>query len=159
MSEITLDMEQAETKLRDALVLQNFPEPAFASHAAIWLQACGYAGLQTLQEAITDQPTGFELKRTAIGIDLQNISCARIGEIVVADIQKHGRVFLRNVRHGLFLLSSSVEQNFGIGCPVDPSFALGGERGKNPYVAKLELAKAQGIAVNAELWQNIIGAK
>ncbi len=156
MSDITRAMEQSERELQDALIRQNFPSPIFAARAAIWLQACGYDALQILQEAIKDPSSEFELKRTAIGIDLQNLSCARIGEMLVADVKKNGRVFLSNVRHGLFLLPASVEQNFGIGCPVDPSFALGGERTKNPYIEKLELARTEGISVNAALWQNLV---
>ena len=67
-------------------------------------------------------------------------------------VKAHGRVFLRNVRHGLYLLPLAVGANIGIGCPVDPSFALGGERSKNPYAEKLEIAARDGIAVDDALW-------
>jgi hypothetical protein len=70
----------------------------------------------------------------------------------------HGRVFLRNVRHGLYLLPFSVKLNIGIGCPVDPAFALGGERSKNPYVEKLAFAEAGGIAVDEALWSALAAA-
>jgi len=157
MSDINLKMEEAMRELERALSRQNFTSPTFAAHAAIWLQACGYDGLKLLLEAIADPTTAFEVKRTVLGIDLQNISCVRIGDALVADVQQNGRVFLRNVRHGLFLLPASVKKNFGIGCPIDPSFALGGERSKNPYVEKLELAATQGVSVNAEEWKLLTG--
>ena len=67
-------------------------------------------------------------------------------------VAKHGRIFLRNVRHGLYLLPLSVEANIGIGCPVDPAFALGGERHKNPYEEKLETALRDDVTVDDELW-------
>jgi hypothetical protein len=57
------------------------------------------------------------------------------------------------VRHGLYLVPLAVEANIGIGCPVDPAFALGGERSKNPYSEKLELAAREGVAVDDELWR------
>jgi hypothetical protein len=61
-------------------------------------------------------------------------------------------LYLRNVRHGLYLLPFSVRANIGIGCPVDPSFALGGERTKNPYEEKLLAARQTGIFVDEDLW-------
>jgi hypothetical protein len=51
------------------------------------------------------------------------------------------------------LLPLAVEANIGIGCPVDPAFALGGERHKNPYSEKLELAVRDGVTVDNELWR------
>jgi hypothetical protein len=51
------------------------------------------------------------------------------------------------------LLPLSVEANFGIGCPVDPAFALGGERSKNPYIEKLEIATRDGVNVDDDLWR------
>lgn len=129
----------------------------FAASAAIWLQACDYPGLSTLLEGLADPPVEFVLKRSVIGMDLQNISCVVIGPEIVADVQKHGRVMLRNVRHGLFLLPASVEHNFGIGCPVDPGFPYGMERTKNPYTEKLDLAFAKGISVDDAIWQSLMG--
>jgi hypothetical protein len=129
---------------------------AFAAQAAIWLEACAYPGLKTLQEGLVDPPAEFVLRRSVIGMDLQNISCVRIGPEIVADVQKHGRVMLRNVRHGLFLLPASVEHNFGIGCPVDPGFPYGMERTKNPYTEKLQLAQANGITVDDAIWQSLM---
>ena len=72
-------------------------------------------------------------------------SCARC--------EQNGRAFLRNVRHGLYLLPFSVRANIGIGCPIDPAFALGGLRAKNPYGEKLEAAARNGLAVDDGLWQ------
>jgi hypothetical protein len=68
---------------------------------------------------------------------------------------QYGRLFLRNVRHGLYLLPFSVRANIGIGCPVDPSFALGGERTKNPYEEKLVAARQTGIPVPEPLWNQV----
>jgi hypothetical protein len=129
---------------------------SFAAHAAIWLVACDYPGLKTLQEGLADVPVEFVLKRSVIGLDLQNISCVHIGPEIVADVQKNGRVMLRNVKHGLFLLPASVEHNFGIGCPVDPGFPYGMERTKNPYKEKLDLAHANGITVDDADWRNLM---
>ena len=67
--------------------------------------------------------------------------------------EQNGRAFLRNVRHGLYLLPFSVRANIGIGCPIDPAFALGGLRAKNPYGEKLEAAAAAGLAIDDALWQ------
>jgi hypothetical protein len=67
-------------------------------------------------------------------------------------VRDHGRLFLRNVRHGLYLVPYSVKANIGIGCPVDPAFALGGERTKNPYEEKLAAAHRAGIAVADPFW-------
>ncbi len=158
MTKISLPMRVAEQELRAALELKKNPTPAFAAQAAIWLEACDYPGLKTLQESLGDELSTFNLKRGILGIDLHNVSCAIIGEQVVAEINARGRALLSNVRHGLFLLPSSVIQNFGIGCPVDPGFPLGGERTKNPYIEKLTLAAAQGINVDDEIWQSLVRA-
>jgi hypothetical protein len=123
-----------------------------AGKAAAWLEACGYPGLKTVAEAIADERNSLSLARDALGLDLQNVSCVFIGEAVAEEVERDGRAFLRNVRHGLFLLPRSVEANYGIGCPIDPAFALGGERHKNPYAEKLEAAARDGVAVDDELW-------
>ncbi|MBL8907810.1 MAG: hypothetical protein JNM20_14150, partial [Rhizobiales bacterium] len=49
-------------------------------------------------------------------------------------------------------LPFTVRANIGIGCPVDPAFALGGERTKNPYAEKLATAYAQGLSVDDTVW-------
>ena len=156
MKKISLSIQAAEQELRVALEAKKHPAAAFAAQAAIWLEACEYPGLKTLQEALADEPAIFVLKRGVLGIDLHNVSCAIIGEHVVAEISAKGRALLSNVRHGLFLLPSSVIHNFGIGCPVDPGFPLGGERTKNPYAEKLALATTQGISVGEDLWQSLV---
>jgi hypothetical protein len=158
MKKFNLSVQAAEQELREALESKKHPAAAFAAQAAIWLEACDYPGLKTLQEALADEPANFVLKRGVLGIDLHNVSCAIIGEQVVAEIKAKGRALLSSVRHGLFLLPSSVIQNFGIGCPVDPGFQLGGERTKNPYVEKLALATAQGINIDEDVWQSLVRA-
>ena len=87
-----------------------------------------------------------------MGLDLQNVSCVFLGPSVTGYVGSHGRIFLRNVRHGLYLLPLSVEANIGIGCPIDPAFALGGARSKNPYTEKLEIAARDGVTVDDALW-------
>lgn len=150
MTQIAYDT--AVQKLTDQLVQQNYSNATFMAETAIWLEACGYAGLQELSQTLTDAPQEFKLARTVLGLDLQNISCVLIGDKVVYDVLKNGRVYVRNVRHGLFLLAGSVQHNFGIGCPIDPAFALGGQRGKNPYKEKIELAHRDGVELDEELW-------
>ena len=68
------------------------------------------------------------------------VSCAFLAPAIMREVQANGRAFLRNVRHGLYMLPFTVRDNIGLGCPVDPSFAVGGERHKNPYGEKLDLA-------------------
>lgn len=129
------------------------PEPAAAARNCAWLEACGYPGIRLLLEARADKQRALTLVPDAMGLDLQNVSCVFLGPEIAAHVAKHGRVFLRNVRHGLYLVPLAVEANIGIGCPVDPAFALGGERSKNPYSEKLELAARDGVAVDDELWR------
>jgi hypothetical protein len=129
------------------------PEPEMAAGNCAWLEACGYAGIRLLLEANADERRALALVPDAMGLDLQNVSCVFLGPEIAAHVAKHRRVFLRNVRHGLYLLPLAVEANIGIGCPVDPAFALGGERHKNPYSEKLELAARDGVAVDDDLWR------
>lgn len=133
----------------------GFPHSQFAATTALWLEACGYPGLRGLSESLADPPKDLKLARDALGLDLQHVSCVRIGPDIVSDVLSNGRAFLRNVRHGLFLLPASVQHNFGIGCPIDPGFALGGERTKNPYVVKLEAAQRDGIEVDDAVWHSL----
>ncbi len=152
-----ISYDDAVQKLTQSLTHKNNANAAYMAETAIWLEACDYAGLQELSQALSDvPPQKFKLTRTVLGLDLQNISCALIGDQVVADVLKNGRVYLRNVRHGLFLLAGSVQHNFGIGCPIDPAFALGGQRGKNPYREKLELANRDGLRLDDSLWQTLV---
>ena len=129
------------------------PEDA-AKHCA-WLQACGYPGLKLLLEAAGDAQKDLTLTPDAMGLDLQHVSCVFLGPSILRYVSDHGRVFLRNVRHGLYLVPLSVEANIGIGCPVDPAFALGGERTKNPYAEKLDIAARDGVAVDDEIWRAV----
>ena len=124
-----------------------------AARNCAWLEACGYPGIKLLLEARADERQALELVPDAMGLDLQSVSCVFLGPAIAGYVASRGRVFLRNVRHGLYLLPLSVEANIGIGCPVDPAFALGGERSKNPYKEKLEMAALDGVAVDDELWR------
>ena len=129
-----------------------------SSWACAWLQACGYPGLELLFEAIDTTPPEArtpQLTPDSLGLDLQNISCVFLGSRLDRMVRERGRFFLRNVRHGLYLLPFSVRANIGIGCPVDPAFALGGERTKNPYEEKLALARQDGIPVPESLRQRL----
>ena len=129
------------------------PGQKSAAKNCAWLEACGYPGIKLLLEARADERRSLTFVADAMGLDLQNVSCVFLGPALVDHVAAHGRVFLRNVRHGLYLLPLSVEANIGIGCPVDPAFALGGERSKNPYTEKLEIAARDGVAVDDDLWQ------
>jgi hypothetical protein len=131
---------------------QLMPEQKMAAKSCAWLEACGYPGIKQLLEAKSDERRSLTLASDAIGLDLQNVSCVFLGPAIIDHVVTHGRVFLRNVRHGLYLLPLSVEANIGIGCPVDPAFALGGERSKNPYAEKLDIAARDGLAVDDALW-------
>jgi hypothetical protein len=128
------------------------PEQKMVAKNCAWLEACGYPGIRLLLEARGDERRALSLTPDAMGLDLQNVSCVFLGPAIADHVAAHGRVFLRNVRHGLYLLPLSVEANIGIGCPVDPAFALGGERSKNPYVEKLEIAARDGVTVDDDVW-------
>lgn len=126
--------------------------------ACAFLEACGYPGLKLLFEALDTTPLGErhpDLVPDTLGLDLHNISCVFLAPRVKAMVAERGRLFLRNVRHGLYLVPFSVWANIGIGCPVDPAFALGGERSKNPYEEKLDLARQTGLSVPEDLWNRL----
>ena len=148
-----LDMKTAETILTARL--GNIPDAADIAWATIWLEACGYSGVKLLGEALKDERRTLDLTRDALGIDMQEVSCAFLAPAIMRDVHANGRAFLRNVRHGLYLLPFTVRENIGLGCPVDPSFAVGGERHKNPYGEKLALATADGLEIDDELWAQI----
>lgn len=132
---------------------ENFALTAAGNCA--WLHGAGYNGLKYLAEALGDVDITTNLEPDAMGLDLKGISCVFISRQIEAGYARHGRLFLRNVRHGLYLLPESVTGNYGIGCPVDPAFALGGERSKNPYAEKMDLAASQGVDVDDALWQSL----
>ena len=125
--------------------------------ACAWLEACGYPGVKLLIEALREERRDLELVRDGLGLDLKGLSCVWLAQHLMAEVESGGRVFLRNVRHGLYLLPFSVSANIGIGCPVDQAFALGGERTSNPYSEKLALAEANGVEVDDELWRLLQG--
>ena len=128
-------------------------ENAASKRSCAWLEACGYPGIKLLLEARADERRHIDLRPDAMGLDLQNVSCVFLGPAIADHVATHGRVFLRNVRHGLYLLPLAVEANIGIGCPIDPAFALGGERSKNPYREKLEIAARDGVTIDDDLWR------
>ena len=134
------------------LAERTIPNQPVTARNCAWLEACGYPGIKLLLEARADPRQSLDLVPDAMGLDLQNVSCVFLGPSVAGYVGSHGRVFLRNVRHGLYLLPLSVEANIGIGCPIDPAFALGGARSKNPYTEKLEIAARDGVAVDDALW-------
>jgi hypothetical protein len=124
--------------------------------ACAWLEACGYPGLKMLVEALDETPgeerrPAYELDE--LGLDLRGVSCVFSAPALVDFAVTRSRVFLRNVKHGLFLLPFTVRANIGIGCPIDPSFAVGGEREKNPYGSKLSSAVQNGLQVEDAAWE------
>jgi hypothetical protein len=146
------DMTAAENQIAQRLTGLGIADAADIAWATVWLEACGYQGLKLLAEALQEETRSLALSRDALGIDLQNISCAFLAPAILREVEANGRAYLRNVRHGLFLLPFSVREKIGIGCPVDPGFALGGERLKNPYAEKLDLAAAQGLTIDDGHW-------
>jgi hypothetical protein len=146
------DMTAAESQIAQRLTGLGVADAADIAWATVWLEACGYQGLKLLAEALQEETRSLALSRDALGIDLQNISCAFLAPAILREVEANGRAYLRNVRHGLFLLPFSVREKIGIGCPVDPGFALGGERMKNPYAEKLDLAAAQGLTIDDGHW-------
>lgn len=145
-----LDMPTAEAELTRKL--GDLPDAADIAWATIWLEACGYSGVKLLEEALRDERRTLDLTRDALGIDLQQVSCAFLAPAIMREVAANGRAFLRNVRHGLYMLPFTVRANIGLGCPVDPAFAVGGERHKNPYAEKLGLAAAEGLEIDDALW-------
>ncbi len=147
------DMQTAEAELTRKL--GDLPDAADIAWATIWLEACGYSGVKLLGEALKDERRTLDLTRDALGIDLQQVSCAFLAPAIMRDVAANGRAFLRNVRHGLYMLPFTVRAKIGLGCPVDPAFAVGGERHKNPYTEKLDLAAAEGLEIDDALWSAI----
>lgn len=150
-----IDMASAEAQLHSALEAKKIDDAAEIAWSTIWLEACGYTGLKFLAEALADERQSRPLTRDVLGIDLDNVSAGFLAPGIVSEVKANGRAFLRNVRHGLFLLPYSVREGLGIGCPVDPSFAVGGERHKNPYGEKLEQAARDGLELDDALWAQV----
>jgi hypothetical protein len=145
-----IDMQTAEAELTRRL--GSLPDAADIAWATIWLEACGYSGVKLLGEALKDERRTLDLTRDTLGLDLQQVSCAFLAPAIMREVKANGRAFLRNVRHGLYMLPFTVRENIGLGCPVDPSFAVGGDRHKNPYTEKLDLAAAEGLEIDDGLW-------
>lgn len=147
-------MIEIEAAARQALAAR-LVDAEFAARSCAFLEQVGYPGLLQLCEALDEPEQVAQLKKDAMGVDLYNVSCVFVGAAVTALVRQHGRLFLRNVRHGLYLLPASVWNDYGIGCPVDPSFALGGERSKNPYTEKIAMAARDGVEIDAALWARL----
>ncbi len=150
-----IDMKTAEAEIAAKLAKLGLSQAGDMAWATVWLEACGYSGVKLLNEALADQRWSLGLVRDTLGIDLHNVSCAFLAPAIMNDVKANGRAFLRNVRHGLFMLPFAVRENIGLGCPVDPSFAVGGERMKNPYAEKLALAEANGLTLDDALWSGL----
>ncbi|WP_409763514.1 hypothetical protein [Aestuariivirga sp.] len=148
-------MITAEGDLAERLAALGLPDAGEIAWATIWLEACGYTGLKFLTEALGDEQRSLNLVRDSLGLDLRNVSCAFLAPAIMRHVRANGRAFLRNVRHGLFLLPFTVREDIGIGCPVDPSFAVGGTRHKNPYAEKLAQAEQQGLELDDALWARL----
>jgi Protein of unknown function (DUF3726) len=123
--------------------------------ACAWLQAAGYDGVKMLVEALETTPR--EERRPSLDfqygiVDLHNGSAVFAAPQVVDLAAAEGRVFFANVRHGLFALPFTVRRGLGIGCPVDPSFAIGGERKTDPYTEKIRAALDAGIDIDDGDW-------
>jgi hypothetical protein len=156
---LKMSVAELESAARLRLDAASVPSSnaAESAWACAWLEACGYPGVKLLGEALRDERREVEQMRDGLGIDLKNISCVWLAPRLVAEVQRNGRVFLRNVRHGLYLLPFAVRADIAIGCPVDPAFALGGERTGNPYAEKLALAAANGVEIDDESRRLLIG--
>src|SRR5687768_7189669 len=128
-----LTITEVEQRVAERLSTMLLPDAKDIAWAAAWLEACGYTGVRHLSEALADERKALSLERDVLGIDLQNVSCAFLAPAIMREVSANGRAFLRNVRHGLYLLPFTVKANMGIGCPIDPAFAVGGERHRNPY--------------------------
>ena len=144
-----------ETAALAALGGQNVPEGLAVeiAWACGWLESVGYPGLAMLAEALETTPPQArqpELSAQYGLVDTQNVSCVFIAPQLNQLALQHRRIVLMQAQHGLYCLPFSVRGNYGIGCPVDPSFALGGERDKNPYLEKLAKSAETGVEVAEE---------
>ena len=143
-----LSWQDFEDRIAGAVRRRGVRSAPGIAWATVWLQACGYPAVTLLAEAFADDAKDLVIVRDPLGIDLHNVSCVYLAASITADVLRNGRAFLRNVRHGLYLVPFSVRDGLAIGCPVDPAFALGGPREKNPYTDKLAAARAGGLAID-----------
>ena len=133
------------------------PEAQESGWAAAWLQAAGYKAAAMTLEALADGVfTHSGLKVSHGLVDTAGVSCVWLAPALARLAQDNGRIVLINARHGLFVLPFTVRGNFGIGCPVDPSFAIGGERTKNPYAEKVAQGEAEGVEVDDAQWTALL---
>jgi hypothetical protein len=146
---------QAEAELAACFERQGVVNHGLAAWSCLWLESCGYPGLKLALEALHDKQRDVALVADAVGLDLHNVSCLYLAPAISTFVKQNGRMFLRNVRHGLYLVPVSITDNVGIGCPIDPAFAYGGERSKNPYSEKLANAARDGVNVDDELWHGM----
>jgi hypothetical protein len=126
-----------------------------------WLEAVGYPGLAMLAEALETTPRADRQKALSSEyglVDTGHLSCVFIGAQLLEMARAQGRVVLMQARHGLYLVPFSVRDNIGIGCPVDPSFALGGVRERNPYLEKLARSAEFGIEVSPDVLERLAKA-
>ena len=124
--------------------------------ACAWLEAAGYPGLKMLVEALDETPR--EARRPSLEavygiVDLDNVSCVFSAPGLVDMARAEGRVVLNRVRHGLYVLPFAVRAGLAVGCPVDPSFAIGGMRTKDLYGDKIAAAIEAGLEVDDEVWK------
>lgn len=145
-----------ETAALAALRGQSVPEALAGkiAWACAWLESVGYPGLAMLAEALETTPENarYPALSPEYGlVDTQHVSCVFIAPQLSDLAVQHSRIVLLQARHGLYCLPFSVAGNFGIGCPVDPSFALGGPREKNPYLEKLAKSAETGVEVAEEV--------
>ena len=123
-----------------------------------FLESVGYPGLALLAEALESTAPDYQAPALTPEyglVNTQNISCVYIAPQLNDLALQHGRIVLMEARHGLYCLPFSVRENYGIGCPVDPSFALGGVREKNPYLEKLQHSADKGIEVDETLIRRV----
>jgi hypothetical protein len=143
-----ISVNELEHHVAEAMQARGIGNAAEIGWACAWLECCSYPGLALLAEALGDDARSLPLVRDVLGIDLQQVSCVFLAPAIILEAKRNGRVFLRNVRHGLYLLPFTVREGLAIGCPVDPAFAVGGARSKNPYKEKLAAAQGNGLTVD-----------
>ncbi len=128
------------------------------SWACAWLEAAGYDGLAMMADALDETPIEARQPsfRGAYGIvDLGGSSAVFCAPGLVELAEAEGRVFANNVKHGLYVLPFAVRSDLSLGCPVDPGFAIGGKREKNPYRENIDAAIQNGLQVDKAAFDRI----
>jgi hypothetical protein len=104
-------LAEIEACARSALARKGHAQVAdFAAPACTFLEGVGYPGLKQLAEALSDSTTTAVLEKDLMGLDLQDVSCVFLGPEIERLTREHGRLFLRNVRHGLYLLPAALRE-------------------------------------------------